>query len=203
LINEVLEVQGYLNGNHITEKNLYRICYMLAKWFKEQGLSHIDIRQSIFNWGNKYGVFIKYNVNKIIYQSLEDKQRLKDNVIVKINQKDIDEINKRFDSKNTKLVALAILCYAKAYADRDRDFNISSVALGAWLGIDSNNLRRIYLQELIDFGYINKTQNPQNSFPWNNNKSKFSKYHINVEIHNSGNFQLMDNNITELYNQIF
>ena len=204
MINEVLEVKKYLEGNNITSNNLYRICYMLAKWYKEKGLSHINIRQSIFNWGKKYNVFIKYNVNNIIYQALEDKQRLKDNVIVKINQNDINEIDKRFDSKNTKLVALAMLCYAKAYADRDKEFTISSIAMGSWLKIDAGNLRSIYLKELIDFDYISKVQTPTNNYTWNkNNKSKSCRYKINVDIHNTGCFVLIDNDIISLFNKIF
>jgi hypothetical protein len=177
---------------------------MLAKWYKEHGLSHIEIRQSIFDWGKKYNIFIKYNLNNIIYQALDDKQRLKDNVVIKINQHDIEEINKRFDSKSTRLTALAMLCFAKAYADRDKEFNISSVALSCWLNIDDSNLRSIYIKELIDFDYILKVENPKNNFSWNKkSKSKTSRYKINTTLSNTGEYQLQDNNIFSLYEQIF
>lgn len=203
MINEVLEVQEYLNGKNITDKNLYRICYMLAKWFKEQGKSHIEIRQSIFQWGKINNVFIKYNVNNIIYQALEDKRRLKENVIIKINNNDIFEITKRFDSKNCKLVALAILCYAKCYANRDNEFIISATALSNWLHINHGNLCGKYIPELIDFGFVTKVYS-EKTYSWNKNiKSKSLCLRLEIKFSNSGDFQLRDNLIEDLYNEIF
>jgi len=204
MINEVIEANTYLNGEYLNKKNLFRICYMLAKWFKEQGQTHIEIRDSIFNWAKKYNLFIPYNLNNIIYQALDDKQRLKDNVVVKINEKDTQEINKRFDNKNTKLVALAMLCYAKAFADRDKEFSLSSVALSAWLDMNDSNLRNIYIRELIDFGYITKVENTQNTHSWNKKKSsKTQKYKMLADLHNSGETQIMENDIKSLFEKLF
>lgn len=203
MINEVLEVQGYLNGENINKKCLYRICFLLAKWFKQQGMSHIEIRQAIFDWGKKYHIYIEYNVNSIIYQALEDKQRLKENVIIKINSNDIEEIKKRFDSRNSRLLALAILCYAKCNANRDNEFIISGLALSHWIGIKSTNLSGRHLPELIDFGYISKIDT-EKTYTWNKKvKSKSLYLKINVNISNIGDFQLIENNIHDLYNQLF
>lgn len=203
MINEVVEVQEYIEGKNIVKNNLFRICYLLAKYYKEKRMSHVEIRKSIFDWAKENKIYITYNLNNIIYQALRDKQRLKDNIIVRTNQGDIDEIKSRFDSKNTRLTALALLCYAKAYADRDKEFTLSTVSLGAWIGIDDSNLRKFYLRELLDFEYISRVENKDN-FSWNKNKSsKLIRYKINVDIHNSGNIQLDNNDIEILYNQIF
>lgn len=202
MINEVAEVKGYLDGKNLNKKNLYRICYLLAKWHKEQGLTHVEIRNSIFDWANQYHVFIKYSLNSIIYKALDDKNRLRDNIVIKINKGDIDEISNRFDSKNTKLVALAVLCFSKAYADRDKTFNISSKALASWLNMDDSNLRKRHIKELVDFGYLSKISSPQNTYTWSNTNPT-CEFKINVDIHNSGNYVLVDNEILDLYSEIF
>ena len=72
------------------------------------------------------------SVNDIIHRALTDKKKkLRENVEIKISKTDIEEIEMRFD-KPKLLVALAIL-YAKANADKNGEFCISSVALGAWV----------------------------------------------------------------------
>jgi len=202
MINEIIEVRNYLDGKNICIKNLYRICFLLAKWYKEQGLPHVDIRKEIFDWGKRNNILIKYNVNSIIYKALDDKSRLKDNVVIKINNSDVSEITNRFDSKNTRLTALAILCYAKAYADRDKMFNMSTVALSAWINITNSNLGSRHIKELVDFGYITKVSTPNNTFTWDK-KIIACEYRINVEIHNSGKYVLIDNDIIDLYSEIF
>ena len=203
MINEIAEVKGYLSGNHIVKSNLYRICYLLAKWFKEQGLSRLEIRDSIFDWGKRYNVYIRYDVNQIINKALMDKHRLKD-YTVRVNDADIAEINRRFDNTKTKLVALAILCYAKAYADHDKEFTVSAVALGAWLGIHNSSVKRKYINELIDYGYISIVSTPNNTYFWEVSESdKCCRYRINVSINNDGNLILFDNDILSLYKKIF
>ena len=203
MINEVLEVQDYINGININKKCLYRICYMLAKWYKQQSMTHIEIRQAIFEWGKKYNVYISCNLNNIIYQALKDKQRLRDNVSIKINEFDVNEIKRRFDNKNCRMVALAILCIAKCSANRDGEFNISILALSNWLHINHGNISSRYITELIDFGYISKV-NFEKTFAWNKQvKSKSLNIKLEVPINNSGEVFLVDNNIIDLYNSIF
>lgn len=204
MINEVLEVQEYIDGKNINKKCLYRICFMLAKWYKQQGLSNVEIRDRIFEWGQKYNIYIKYNVNSIIYQALEDKNRLRgDESVVRINQNDIDEITRRFDSVQCRKVALAILCYAKASADRDNEFNISALALSNWLNTNHSNMCNRAIKELIDFEYISKV-NSVKTYSWDNNvKSNTLAIKILVPIENKGEYTLNKNNIEELYNKIF
>jgi len=202
MINEVVEVKNYLAGDNINSKNLYRTVSLIAKWFREQGKSHIEIRNAIFEWGKQYNIYIKYNINNIIYKTMDDSTLLKNDTVVKINKNDIEEINSRFSSKNAKLTALSLLCYAKVHADKDKTFNVSSVALSAWIGIAASNLSSRYFRELYDFGYITKLETPKNTFKWSSDK-KNSVYQINVNIHNSGDYSLIDNNIHELYGEVF
>lgn len=204
MINEVIEVQQYLEGKKIVKKNLYRICYMLAKWYKEQGLSKLEIREEIFNWANSNQIYIKFNLNDMIQKAVDDKERLKDNFVIRINENDIYEINRRFDNPKTKYVALAILCYAKANANRDKEFELSSVALSSWLNMDSTFLKRKYIKELESFDYIQLVKKSHNTYSWDkNNSNKSCVYTLSVPIHNSGNFILEDNNIEGLFRSIF
>lgn len=204
MINEVLEVQDYLEGRNINKRCIYRICYMLAKWYKQQGMSHMDIRQSIFNWGKKYNIFITCNVNSIIYQALDDKTRLRDDIEIHISENDIKEITERFDSKNCRLMALAILCYAKCTANRDNEFNLSLLALSNWIGIDYNNLLKRHLPELVDFNYISRVDNNNKTYSWNKEvKNKSTALKIQVSVKNEGIYKLKDNNIRQLYLDIF
>ena len=177
---------------------------MLAKWYKQQGLSNVEIREKIFEWGQRYNIYIKYNVNSIIYQALEDKHRLRgDEAIVRISQMDINEIIRRFDSVQCRKVALAILCYAKVSADRDNEFNISALALSNWLNINRGNMSGRYIKELIDFEYIKKTD-VSKTYSWDSNvKSNTMTLKILVPIENTGDYILSKNNIEGLYNEIF
>lgn len=204
MINEILEVQEYLDGKNINKKCLYRTCFMLAKWYKQQGLSNVEIREKIFEWGKKYNIYIKYNVNSIIYQALEDKHRLRgDEAIVRINQADIDEITRRFDSVPCRKTALGILCYAKVTADRDNEFNISALALSNWLNLNSGHMSGRYLKELLDFEYIEKVNN-LSTFSWDKNvKSTSLRLKLLVPIENKGEYILEENNVDKLYSDVF
>lgn len=204
LINEILEVQEYLDGKNINKKCLYRTCFMLAKWYKQQGLSNVEIREKIFEWGKTYNIYIKYNVNSIIYQALEDKHRLRgDEAVVRISQSDIDEITRRFDSVPCRKTALGILCYAKVSADRDNEFNISALALSNWLNLNSGNLSALYLKELNDFEYIQKIKN-EKTYSWDKNvKSNSLRMKLLVPIENKGDYILGNNDIEKLYDDIF
>ncbi len=204
MINEILEVQEYLDGKNINKKCLYRICFMLAKRYKQQGLTNVEIREKIFEWGKKYNIYIEYNVNSIIYQALEDKHRLRgDEAIVRINQDDISEITRRFDSKPCRKTALGLLCYAKVVADRDNEFNISALALSNWLSLNSGNMSSRYLKELIDFEYIEKI-NTGDTYSWDKHtKSNSLRLKLLVPIDNKGEHILDKNNIEKLYCDVF
>lgn len=200
----MIDVQNYLNGKNIDKSNLYQTYYLLAKWYKSQGMTYLQIRLSIHDWAKINGLIIKPYLNVIIDKALADKNPLTENIIVYINENDIQEIIKRFDSKNTRMVALAILCYAKIHANKNGEFSISSVAIGAWLNIHNSNIRRRYIKELINFEYIQKISVPNNNSKWaGKDEDKNCKYSIKFNLKNSGEYKLINNDIESLYKQIF
>ena len=203
MINEIIEVKEYIDGKNINKKCIYRICYLLAKWYKESGKNQVETRNEIFNWGKKYGVYIQCNVNAIIHQAFAEDQRLKDNLHIYINTDDIKNIKDRFDSKNARLTALSLLCYAKAFSDYKHEFSISLVDLSNWTKIHNTQFSSRIIPELIEFGYISKVKN-EDIFSWNGNvKSQKSKFRIEVPFVNNGQYELVDNQIRLLYQQIF
>lgn len=203
MLNEMNEVNALLNGERINKKYTYRSCYLLAKYFKSLGYEHIKIRQEIFNWANKYGITIVDDLNSIIQKAFKDKKQLISNVEIKVSKEDIDEIVKRFDKYNTRLTAFAILCFAKRYADKNGMFYISLIALSNWIGIDQTALSSRYINELIDFGYIEKvTENERNKRLKSRYISKTIIYKIKVNYKNEGNNIIKDYNIRKEFEEI-
>ena len=204
MIDEVREVEQYHNGKNIGNENLYRICYLLACSYKSKGLTKAETRQAIFDWGKKYGVRIKYDVNAIVIRAFDSANPTFKSPVVKINKQDYTKIIEWFDNKKTRLVALALLCYAKAHANKKGEFYISAVALGAWLKINRKALRARYIKELLDFEYLVEIEKPSNNNKWNEDHDKqATKYKLNASLHNSGEHVLVDNDIGKLYSQVF
>lgn len=204
MIDEVLEVQGYLRGEHLKPQNLYRICQLLCRWFCQLGYSRLEIREKVFDWAGRNGLHIPYNLNLIIYHASENPRPLTMNPCVRVSRREVQEIARRFDRKNTRLAALAMLCYAKVFSDTNGEFAISSVSLGCWLGIADSNLRGIYLRELVDFGYLSRVEAGSSRFAWERPaKSKCGRYRIHTPLINTGEYQLDGNDIHGLYETVF
>lgn len=205
MINEVFEVQQYLEGKNINKKCLHRVCYLLAVWFKEHGLSHLEIRNEIFKWGEEHHVFFPFSVNTVIYQALEDGHKLRGETDVFISEADITEIISRFDSRNCKLLALAILCYAKVNADANGEVNISTVAFSNWLGLQQSHISGRYIPELIDFDFIERCGDEKSYFMWDKKQplSKNRRYKIKVPLVNKGTYVLAGNDIMALAKDVF
>ena len=51
MINELAEANAYLNGENINPKNLYRTCYLILKWYRDQGYEESAARDALFAWG--------------------------------------------------------------------------------------------------------------------------------------------------------
>ena len=205
MVNEIYETQQYLEGKSIVTNNLYRVCYLLVCHYKEKGYKKMEIREALFEWGKQHNIFIKYNVNNIINRVFDsDKAILLKAPVVKINKQDITEIKKRFDDNKTRLVALAMLCYAKAHGNEDGEFNISSVGLGAWLNINRKALRIKYIKELIEYDFITEIEKPLNNMRWEQPyDSQSTQYRINFPVHNSGKATLINNDIRLLFSEVF
>nr|WP_297935275.1 hypothetical protein [uncultured Lachnoclostridium sp.] len=208
MINEVLLVEDLLNGKGVNERCMYQHCYLMSKYFLQQGLDPLTVKEKIFSWATGQNIFLdvtEINVNQIVYRAAHDKNRLRENTIVKISSHDLEEIKKRFDKPKTRKVALAFLCYAKAIANSDNEFNVSLLAFSNWLHLSYSSLRMTYLPELIFWGYLEKI-NASNKkiYAWDSKaKSNMQRFKFLVNFKNVGEHQLVDNNIDVLYDECF
>lgn len=201
MVNEIYEAQEYVKGNNIDLKNLYRIYVMMVRWHKSQGLDKIEIRNVIAKWKKKHGIDIRSNTNEIIARVFDRETNPElSTPVVKINKQDVANINRRFDSKKTKLVALAMLCYAKAYANEDGEFNISLTSLSAWTGVNRHMLGRKYIKELVDYEYLTVVSKYESKNYWEfQYREQSTKYRLNFKLVNTGDFELENNDLQELY----
>lgn len=201
MINEKLEVREYLDGKNINKACIYRICYMLAKWYKEQGLENADIRSKIFEWANANKIYLEFNLNKLIYAAVADKIPLRGDVDVYISEADIEEIRKRFDSKNTRMLALALLAYAKACGVHNGECSVSLLAMANWLNMNHGNLSGRHFKELIDFGYISRAELKHK---WKSNSmSEMTRIRFLVPVTNDEGERVINNNITSIFYKHF
>ena len=201
MIDEKFEVEQYLRGENINKLNIYRTCYLLAKYYMEKGLDNINVRTHIFEWANKHGIYIEFNLNRIIYVAREDKTKLRGDVVAHISEEDIEEIRKRFDSKNTRMLALALLAYGKVCAAANGECTVSMVGMSNWLNIAYPNLVNRHMQELIDFGYVSKVENKRK---WKQSKrSQVTKIRFNVPLDNVGEFSVVNNNVAVVFHTHF
>lgn len=204
MINEKIEVENYLAGENIYKNECtFRMCYLMAKYYRDQGLSPVEIRKKIFEWGYNHGVYIIHNVNDIIRMAITKNEPLcTQNVYV--NDDDIKEINDRFSRKNIKLCALAFLLLAKVYGGEDGILKFSQIDFAKWVGILQPNVSNI-IDELEFFDYIERIKLDEDAtFVWNGRVvGKNVKYKLKVPFENSGEYILKDNKIRELYNEIF
>lgn len=205
MLNEKNEILALLDGKRINKKYTYRSCFLLAKYYKSLGFDMIKTREEIFNWANRYNIFITDDLNSIIQKSFNDKSQIIDNVTININEIDIEEINKRFDKYNTKLTAFAILCFAKKYADKNGIFQMSLVGLSNWVGIQQTHISGRIIKELIDFKYIDKIDKNKylQIIRKKHNITHPIIYKINVKINNNGDCIFNDKNIREEFEKIF
>lgn len=209
MIDEVYEVEEYLNGKVVSERGRYRAAYLIARWFTQEGMDFCETRNAIFEWSKRTGNYIKYNVNDIVTGARACSERLTDNVNVRISEKDINRIVLSFDSSKARILALAILCFAKTHANRDGVFNISISALAEWIGLSRSSINTKYLPELITLGYVERVDAPQAITRWHRDKEvKTSRYKsvrlkINAPLYNAGKYELHNNDIHTLYDDIF
>lgn len=203
MLNETILVDEWLRGENIDRQLEYRMCFLLCKWCLEHNIKNpVHIREFIFDWGHKNNIFFKINLNDCIKECLEDGRRLTNDNPIKVSSQDVHEITKRFDKRNTRLCALAFLCYAKQFANSSSEFKLPFVAFGKWIGIPYNTIENRYLWELEMFGYVQKLEQ-NNKYNKKRGVNKTPVFRILVPIVNSGEYIINQNNIRELYNKIF
>lgn len=203
MLNETLIVKDLLEGKNIDKTIMYRMCYLLSKWYLQRGFSDpTDIRNQIFSWGKKYELKITVNLNDCIKKAISDTRRLTEDNPVRVSNDDIYEITRRFDRKNVRLCALGLLCYAKQFADQNNTFDLPIVAFGRWVGISYNNIMSRYMWELEMFSYI-KRESQKKYIHKHGYSTKSPIFKIFVPIENIGDYVVEDNNIRKLYDEIF
>jgi hypothetical protein len=121
-----------------------------------------------------------------------------------ISQKDIEEINLRFSTKNSKLCALGILLFAKAHADKDGTFTFSQSDFANWVGIQQPHVSTCF-DELELFDYIKRIHpNGDQTFVWNGRiVGKRISYKLKVDYSNIGEYKIENNDIRDIFNKIF
>lgn len=203
MINERVEVRDYLQGKNLHRDIEYRICLLLAKWYYEQGNTTVSaIREKLKIWAKENNFYFNVSMNTIASRVIDGQMKLQGDFPIYINDTDIGIIQRDFDSYYERIVALAVLCYAKAYA-KDNKFKISQIALEHWLNINHRTLSK-YFKMLEEFDYIGKVQGGD-IHSWYNKYvvAESYTYEILVPCENTGKYQLVDNNIFDLYDIIF
>lgn len=206
MINEQYQVDEILKGKNIGRYSQYRICYLLAKHYKGCGFTPVDVRTKIFDWAKEKQCYITENVNNIIQSVFKENKPIVSNINIHVSQEEIDDINKRFDLMTSKITALAILCFAKCYADKNGYIKISQQELSAWIGVGRQHLSSSIIPELITFGYIECPDKYQKK-RYNKMSDRFrysSKvYRIIVPYNSSDGYEFDGGDILSFYQKIF
>lgn len=166
-------------------------------------MTTLETRDMIFKWAYENNLYIDFSVTGLVFGAYEKDEKLRSADDILIYRGDADEILRRFDTYNTKLIALGFLCYAKAYANDGGYFNMSFEAFAEWVGIDRSNMINRYLPILKSFEYIDMVQRGAR---WNDKKTKKSNsYKLLVPLYDSGECvaELEGNDIRGLYEKIF
>lgn len=204
MINQIMEAKDFIAGKSISKQNVYKMCYVIAKYLMMQNMEPIAIRNYIFDWANKNGIFIKYSVNDIIMKAAEDGIDLRGDMSIWVSEEDVKEIASRFDEPSVRLTALALLCCSKAFANSKGEFSAPQRALAQWLGVGRENLRTNILRRLVAFGYIQIIDHSDGMRKWNKVKPiDGSLYKILPPITDGQKYKLIGNDIKLLCDTIF
>ena len=176
----------------------------MAKYHIMQGVPIPDIRQKIFDWGRENNVWIKYSVNDITIRAAEDKSPLLCPESVNVSDDDVARIVKLFDTPRVQCCALALLCYAKVYANKNGEFPLSSIPFSNWVGIDRSYFLRKVAKELDMFGYVKVINVHQKKPRWNEGEHlSTTRYKMLVPYDNVGEYKLNGNDIQLLFRELF
>ena len=201
LINERLEAETYLRGENINKRCVYRMCYLIAKYYLEHGVDALETRERIFDWLKRNNIYISSSLSGIVYKASVDGVVLRGETPIYISENDVEEIRRRFDTKNTRMLALALLCYGKAAADRNGECAFSALAMSNWISMDNSSMLKRYMPQMYTFSFVEKVK-PK--YKWDKDqKDKMTHIKFSIPLENSGQYKLDGNNIAELFSRIF
>lgn len=178
---------------------------MLAKYFYEQGDDTVlKIRNHLKEWAKKNDFYINVSMNSVAERVIKEDMKFLGEIPAKINDKDISIINDRCDTKKEKMTALAILCYAKIYKDKNDEFDLSQTSLEDWLSPYIGYHIERTIDMLIGLEYIDRVKiGKTNSWYRKDIVDNVSRFKIKVNALNSGKYILEYNNIDDFYNSTF
>lgn len=204
MVDEVAEVKRYLDGEGLEDSgNYYRACYMIAKYYKKFGLSRRDAFTRIAAWVRDNSLTLTFSLISCISAAYDNDTELRCGTTVWISEADAAVIRMYSRNRQDRKVALALVCCAKGFADRDGSFTASSCALASWLGVDSANLRQRQLRHLVDYGFMEKLEN-DDMRGWKKNYYRNAyRFRLLVRLTSGGRWELRYNDIRTLYEQVF
>lgn len=207
MINEYKMAKSYLENDGVKKRNLFHTVYLIVKYYYEENLSRLEIREKVFEWGKKFSYFLPFDVNMIINMVFEkDRTKLTRNEFVYVTEEEINDIKTRFSLPKVQLTAFAFLCYSKSHADKNGEFSISMDAMSAWLNVSRTMLFRRYLVELIGFGYIEKCAIKKYYLAkarTSSLKNTANRYRLLVPVSKAEKGEKVDNDILSAFNRLF
>lgn len=205
MVDEMAEARKYLSGQQLEQKgNLYRACYMVAKYYKQLGCDEETIFRKTAEWVRTYHLTLGFSLAGCVASAYTNTKELRTGKSVLISRRDVEQIRLFTRSRPDRRVALALLCCAKGYAESDGSFVASSCALGSWLGMDAGNVRNRYIARLEKLGYVEKLQTQETMRGWQKNYYRNAyRFRIKVPYDDGGEWELQNNDIRALYEQVF
>lgn len=204
MINELVEAKKYLRGEGLNREIEYRICLILAKWFYQEGATTREsLRGQLKTWAKENNFFITMAMNPLCDRVIREDMKLLGQEPVRINDADADDIVYCFDTYEERIVALAVLSYAKIYSDPDGCFKLSIAALADWLCMERKTVSK-YLKTLEGLNFI-RQQDAGTTNSWYQKivVTSCNTYRLGFETTNTGEFTMDDNDIDKLYDSIF
>lgn len=203
MINEIGEAKNYIKGK-MDGKPPRRICFVMAKYFKRSGLPLSDALATIQKMLETHGIKTNFSVGRCVMAAYENDSELNDGGMVKISKTEIDAIKRIASTRREKILAVALLCCAKAYGDSDGVFTISLSRLAGWIGCDVENLRKRELDVLKTFGYV-EVYAPEDTYRgWKKEvRRTLLRYKVKIAYGPDGEYELADNDIIGLCERAF
>lgn len=201
MINEVAEAKRYIDGN-IGMSSVYRACFMMAQYYRMEGLDKREAFQKIADWIYSNNVKIEFSPMQCVISAFEHGANLRSGDDVYISDRDKEQILKFAYTKKEKMLALAFLCCAKSLSNEDGCFNISLSNLAYWINERRNNLYR-QLKSLTTFGFVEQVEHTDSIANWNKTREDGVGYKVLVPYDKGGTHRLVNNDIFSLYDELF
>lgn len=205
MIDEVAEVKQYIDGHNLDNPdNHYRAVYMMAKFYRDMGFDRKTTFRKISEWVREYELTPPFSIMSAVVAGYNNENKLRCGTTVCISSEDILLISLHALNRTDKMVALALLCCAKAFADSKGVFVASVSALSSWTGLDRSNMLNRQIKRLEKAGYLKRFLSQSSMRGWKENylRNK-SRFKILVDYDMDGEYKLVDNDIRRLYEECF